>query len=209
MPHRYCYDGTNVLRNLRGLTDQNKLEKAERTLSNECGAQTLTGFTADVDGLKAIHKHLFHLIYEWAGVMRGEAVTLEGNTFTPGVHARSKNGVDFAPSSVCVQDLPGQLFRLRVQLDNAFATGVMTKTLWSEFTAKQIGYINYAHPFMEGNGRSMRRFIEESAALYGLKIRCFEISKADWRAHTAKAMNPAQTGSLASTLDKWSEVHLS
>lgn len=64
----YTYPGTDTLRNRLGITDDKTLTEAERRLTQARGAEAarLT-FPATADGYRALHKHLFQDLYEWAG----------------------------------------------------------------------------------------------------------------------------------------------
>ena len=106
-------------------------------------------------------------MYEWAGKTRGETVTIDGETFKPEDHIVSKGSTQFGPASLSDHGLPSELAKHRVTLDGLHKSGTLTKEKWAELTADQVGMVNHAHPFREGNGRTMRRFIELSAERYG------------------------------------------
>ena len=127
----------------------------------------VVGFTPDMAGLKATHKHLFGQMYEWAGQTRGESVTIDGETFKPDDHILSKGGTQFGPASLSEQGLPNELAKHRTTLDALHKGGTLTQEKWAELTADQVGMVNHAHPFREGSGRTMRRYIELSAERYG------------------------------------------
>ncbi len=59
-----------VLRNKQGITDAAQLQQIEATAVSfrllELSAHPLPG-RFDLDHLKAIHHHIFHDIYDWAG----------------------------------------------------------------------------------------------------------------------------------------------
>lgn len=63
---------TGVLRNRLGIRDAETLEHAERYLVAKRMQQGLPpdANRLDVDGLKAIHRHLFRDVYDWAGDFR-------------------------------------------------------------------------------------------------------------------------------------------
>ena len=167
MPKRYVYPGTDVLKNRLGIRDLEKLQLFERVASIERSTEPIKGFTADIEGLKAVHKTLFQDVYEWAGKTRADEITIEGKTFTPDKHVLSKGAMTFGASYLSAHALPKELAHARERLDDFQNRGILTKVKWAEVTADQIGMINHAHPFREGNGRSMRRFIELSAERYG------------------------------------------
>lgn len=55
----YCYPGTQVLRNLYGLTDSDELERIERRLVADRFAEGTPDGSFDLAHLRAIHHHLF------------------------------------------------------------------------------------------------------------------------------------------------------
>lgn len=69
---KFHYLGTETLRNKFGLRDPHRLELAERYLSAVRAKQGLPGDArrVEVDGLRAIHHHLFQDVYDWAGNFR-------------------------------------------------------------------------------------------------------------------------------------------
>ena len=52
-------------------------------------------------------------------------------------------------------------------MDGLHKGGKLTEEKWAELTADQVGMVNHAHPFRDGSGRTMRRYIELSAERYG------------------------------------------
>lgn len=68
-PH--CYPGSTVLRNRLGLTDDQALDEAERTLS-EIAANKIDFDLPpyDLPYLQRIHQQLFADVYDWAGELR-------------------------------------------------------------------------------------------------------------------------------------------
>ncbi len=82
----YVYPGTDVLRNKPGLRD----EGAWRTFEYERSARRATQLVEkpipgkfDLDHLKAIHKHLFQHVYEWAGEIRTVNIRKDVIPFAP------------------------------------------------------------------------------------------------------------------------------
>src|SRR5580658_2175212 len=69
----YLYPGTNVLKNLRGLTDPGLLARFEARRTHrritELIDTPLTG-KFDIAHFKAIHRYIFQDVFEWAGEFR-------------------------------------------------------------------------------------------------------------------------------------------
>ena len=167
MPKRYLYPGTDTLKNRFGVKDATVANDLEYASYRQKQPKPVVGFTPDMAGLKATHRHLFGQMYEWAGKTRGETVTIDGETFKPADHILSKGGTQFGPASLSEQGLPNELARHRATLDGLHKGGKLTQEKWAELTADQVGMVNHAHPFRDGNGRTMRHYIGLSAERYG------------------------------------------
>lgn len=126
-----------ILQNKLGLTNEAELARAEEKLSKTRALELYdTGLldTFEVDtfkGLAAIHKCLFGDVYEFAGQMRTVNI--------------AKGNFRFAP-----------LMYLRVSLENI---DKMPQSSYDEIIEKYVE-MNIAHPFREGNGRSMRIWLD-------------------------------------------------
>lgn len=143
----YFWPGTTVLANKLGITDPDtlKVKEAARTTRREqelrAGTVDLPR-TFDADHLKALHKHLFQDVYEWAGQYR------EVNM--------SKDGVAFAA---------------RVDIDTylSHVATIAAEVLWNDLDAPDLAEqaarvystLNHAHPFREGNGRAGKLFVSQ------------------------------------------------
>ena len=63
----YVYPGTSVLKNRFGLRDPNALDRIERLHTGNRILEPFPRGSFDLTHLRAIHRHLFQDIYEWAG----------------------------------------------------------------------------------------------------------------------------------------------
>lgn len=137
-----------VLRNRFGITDAAQLQQIEATTVAlrllELGVQPLSG-SFDFDHLKAIHKHLFQDIYDWAGEVRQVDISKGTSRFAHFVYIASNATTLFA-----------QLAAER------FLMG-LAPHLFANRAAYFLGEINVLHPFREGNGRTQRIFITDLA----------------------------------------------
>ena len=66
----YVYPGTSILRNRLGITDPEFLDKQERSLVVLRVRRGVPRGNFDLTHLRAIHRHLFQDIYDWAGELR-------------------------------------------------------------------------------------------------------------------------------------------
>ncbi len=145
---KYCYPGTNVLKNKLDIKDRAKLEKLENALIvfkiYELRKKGITG-NFDFDHLLSIHRYLLFDLYDFAGELRTENI--------------AKDSFKFADTRFIEQEL----IKLFEELKNENYLSGLNK----EDLAKKLSYylaeLNVLHPFREGNGRVTREFIRQLA----------------------------------------------
>lgn len=126
-----------MLENKLGITDQIELAKAEEKLSKQSAKELFeTGAINNLEvgtfrGLSDIHRYLFGDIYSFAGLVRDVNI--------------AKGNFRFAP-----------VMYLKNALENIDS---MPELTYEEIIAKYVE-MNIAHPFREGNGRSMRIWLD-------------------------------------------------
>jgi cell filamentation protein len=126
-----------VLKNKLGITSQAELNKLEERISKAAARKLYdSGDISKIQagtfaGLKQIHKYLFGEIYDFAGEMREVNI--------------AKGDFHFAPLIYLEQSLE--------RIDK------MPQGAFDEIIEKYIA-MNIAHPFREGNGRSMRIWLD-------------------------------------------------
>ena len=131
---KYCYPGTNVLKNKLDIKDLDTLHEAERDYSAVRQAELVgQGVTGDFSfkHLCSIHKHLFSDVYSWTG-----------KTTT----------VDISKGTVfcLVQFIESQFDDLYRKLKKEnFLADITDKEEMSERLAYYLGEINMIHPFRE------------------------------------------------------------
>jgi len=140
----YCYPGSDVLRNLLNIHDEEQLHKAERELSEIAVSKfRLLPPPYDLSLLQHIHKSLFSDVYEWAGLLRTVNIQ-KGDTL------------------FCTAD------RIAPEAEKIFR--VMENAAWFEGASKAelivkvaetYGDLNVIHLFREGNGRAQRILFEQ------------------------------------------------
>ncbi len=136
-----------VLENKLGIKDKKKLEEAETLLL----ADTYTHFFEllkddevkfDLSLLFSIHKYFFHTLYSWAGKVRNVDI--------------SKDGMLFASVKYIDQTLQKFELLLKKKLPNSKDN---KDTISKKLTLIHNEY-NAIHPFREGNGRTIRLFLD-------------------------------------------------
>lgn len=160
--HPYCYPGTDVYRNKLDIRDVALLDTVER-LESLAGIETLSRrLPISVDGYKAIHHYIFQNIYEWAGEYR-----------------RVDTGRAGAP--FCRADF------IATEMDKRFAAIHAEKCLcdldeirFAERAAEHVGELNAIHPFLDGNGRTLRSFLDILAERAGHDLDLARIDAKQW-----------------------------
>ena len=142
----YVYPGTSVLRNRLGTTDPDYLDKQERALVALRMRRNVPHGAFDLAHLRAIHRHLFQDIYDWAGELRTVEISKGRQQF------QFRKFIETG-----MADVHGRLARSRF-LKGLSATG------FAEQAAVILGDINYIHPFREGNGRTQLQYLKQLAA---------------------------------------------
>ncbi|MCL2850598.1 MAG: Fic family protein [Micrococcales bacterium] len=135
-----------TLRNLFGERDAQVLKRLEYVHTAKRQSELLAGdvdvgLAFDAAHVRAVHRHLFQDVYEWAGQYRTVAIT-KG---TPGGFAETAE----------IDRYLADVHRLTCQ------------TVWAglgrdelaERAAEVFAYLNHAHPFREGNGRTSKVFL--------------------------------------------------
>lgn len=120
--------------------------------------------TYDLNHLRAIHRHLFQDVYEWAGEIRDVRIKKsDDNEF-----ARPRRGE--------IHALVGQV--------HEFITSVDWQTIdrrrFVNSIATTFAFLNQAHPFREGNGRTGQAFLRHVAAQSPFQLDYSEISRDLW-----------------------------
>jgi cell filamentation protein len=120
--------------------------------------------TFDAQHVKAIHEHLFQDVYEWAGEYRDVPI-YKG---TP---------VGFADvGSGQVDQYLGDVHRLV----EATPWARLNRDEFGERAAEVFAYLNQAHPFREGNGRTSKVFMEHVAELSSFTLDYDRVSPQQW-----------------------------
>lgn len=146
------YPGTEVLRNKLDIRDPAVLESAERRLVEQRISEGCPTGNFDLPHLQAIHRHLFQDVLEWAGQVRGVAISKAQSSF---MHPERIVGA--------MEDVHRRI------VDADFFQGTDPEA-FSDGAAKIIGDINYVHPFREGNGRTQLQYLKQLAEQAGHEI---------------------------------------
>jgi cell filamentation protein len=159
-----------TLKNKLGAINHEELEAAEtdfvacRLLQIQNGRGPRGNF--DAERLKAIHRHLFQDVYEWAGHTRDERVALSDGTIATEPVLRKLDGKPFMDGPLIAEGLERIARRL---VDKDYLRG-LTRKEFANHAADVMVDLNAVHPFREGNGRTQRVFMEALAHEAGHKL---------------------------------------
>lgn len=165
----YIYPGTGVLRNLRNRREAEQLNRFEALAAVrrliELEHRPLQG-NFDAAHLRAIHRHIFQDVFEWAGQYRTLDIARGGQFYFAYV----------SRIQPCLDELFAKLKSERYLKD-------ADEAAFLKRLAYYFGELNAVHPFREGNGRTQREFIREVALQSGRRLH--------WRNVTREAVYAA------------------
>jgi cell filamentation protein len=189
----YFNRGTDVLRNIPGLRNRDRLAAFE-TLNT---ARRIYELLRDpVSGrfgashLKAIHKRVFQDVFSWAGEFR---TTLLGKAEHPG-----KPPAWFTPPHL----LEREAERIFESLNRADLLRALPRVEFARQAARLLAEINKLHPFREGNGRTQRLFMDALARQAGQMLYFDVVS----RERMIQASIEANNGSLGMMTRMFDEI---
>ncbi|WP_313024847.1 putative adenosine monophosphate-protein transferase Fic [Pseudomonas lopnurensis] len=159
----YCIPGTSILSNRLGLTSDEALTEAERSLSaiaaNEIDFEPPP---YNLSYLCGIHRQLFRDIYHWAGELRTVDIS---------------KGMTHFCNVLRIEPEANKLFR------------ILADTNWFERLSRRelvaaaatlFGDLNMIHPFREGNGRAQRILFEHIVINAGYEISWWAVEEGEW-----------------------------
>jgi len=120
----------------------------------------------DAAHLKAIHRHLFQDVYEWAGRTRDEKVRLSDGTVATEPVLRKLDGKPFLRG----RRIANAHNRIAATIRNVNYLRGLPRAEFAYRAADILVGINAAHPFREANGRTQRAFIRALAPQAGHAI---------------------------------------
>ena len=152
---KYCYPGTDVLKNKMDYQDHDQLKSFETVMTAvriaELQKKPIVG-KFDLKHLQEIHKYIFQDVYPFAGKLREENI--------------AKGSFQFAHASF-LKDQATELFK---QLKGENRLSGLKIDEFSSRAAHYLAELNVLHPFREGNGRSQREFIRCLALSNGYSL---------------------------------------
>ena len=166
-------DNNGVLENKLGITDADELRELEYALTEEKINGILSkGSFGNIQGYglerqQAIHQYLFEGIYEWAGKVRT---------------VPSSKGM--GGGLVSIFSNPDEIRQVWDLLEQKTARFARAENLSFDQKLEELADIfiqaNHAHPFPEGNGRSLQVFMHQLAAEQGIRLDYTKNNKDEW-----------------------------
>jgi cell filamentation protein, protein adenylyltransferase len=170
----YVDPRTGVLRNRLGIADGAELARAEARLAAAAEvvlfSEQLKLGAYDMAHLRAVHRHLFGAVYDWAGDLRTVNMTKGDTVFAlvEWLEPQAHEIFDRLAGVRYLQDLPRERF--------------------IEGASQVLSDLNALHPFREGNGRTQRAFLRLLAADAGWDIVWSKIDRSENVAASVAAM---------------------
>jgi cell filamentation protein len=149
----YCYPLTTVLRNKLGFRTQAELDNHEALATASRFADPFPEGTFDIAHYRAIHKHLFHDVFDWAGEYRTVRIGKGGNMFCYPEYIESEMNSLF-------EKLGQQLLGEQLQ-----------RAEYAKRASLFLAELNAIHPFREGNGRAQLAYLTLLSAQVGHPLR--------------------------------------
>lgn len=159
----YCYEGSSVLINLLGISDDKELQDAELGLT-ELAALDIDFAPPpyNLDYLCNIHRKVFEDIYVWAGKIRSIDI--------------SKGDTRFCNCTRIVAEANKQFQTLA----NANYFEDDSREELVAHLAELYVELNMTHPFREGNGRAQRILFEHIVINCGYEFSLDNVEEDEW-----------------------------
>jgi cell filamentation protein len=171
----YKYPGSDVLRNKAELRDAQALKQFEYE-QTYFRAREVRGLPIpqrfDLKHLRALHKHLFQDVYDWAGELRTVEIGKGSSQFASPLYIESE-GRRMSAAIAAENNLRG-----------------LDKARFVQRLSHHYGDWNALHPFREGNGRVTREFLGQLArgAGYELDQELIENRHGQWNEAARRSM---------------------
>ncbi|RIK85488.1 MAG: cell division protein [Hyphomicrobiales bacterium] len=167
---KYCYPPDfTVLKNKLDLRNARDLAFFETEFVMQRIAEGVPAGNFDLAHLRAIHRHLFQDVYDWAGEIRTVEISKGGHQF------QFRRFIETGMADIH-RRLEGQQFLCRLSAED-FAVRA----------GEILGDVNYVHPFREGNGRVQLLYLEQLAQQAGHPLDLTRLERDEWMAASREA----------------------
>jgi cell filamentation protein len=165
----YAYSGTVVLKNKLAIRERDELDRVERLLVTQRARRGVASGHFDLDHLRAIHRHLFQDVYDWAGEIRKIELNKNGHQF------QFRRFIETGMSNI------------HKRLVDADILAGLSRDAFAKQAAGIVGDVNYVHPFRDGNGRTQLLYLEQLAEQAGHLLDLIRLDPARWLAASRRA----------------------
>jgi cell filamentation protein len=148
-PDPYCYPGTSVLKNRLDLRDQAQLDAFEALITAQRSEEPLPRGKLGYTHYRAIHRHLFQDVFDWAGRSRTVRIAKSGSMFCYPEH------------------IGGEMRKLFARIKTERFLRSLPALEFAQRAAHIVAELNAIHPFREGNGRTQLTYLTLLAARAG------------------------------------------
>ena len=179
----YLYPGSTVLRNRLGITDNDRFDYVERALVTQRVREGSPPGDFDLAHLRAIHRHLFQDVFEWAGDLRTVEIGKGGHRF------QFRRFIETG-----MADVHKRLERVD------FLRG-LSRAEFADAAGPIMGDVNYVHPFREGNGRTQLQYLEQLATQAGHLLDITRIDPEGWLA-ASRSSHDGDYGVMSAEISK-------
>ena len=181
MSDPYVYPGTDVLINNFDIRDAQELAFLEDLHAQMAYWSVPQSLELTPEGYSTLHKHIFGKLYPWAGEFRKVAISKPGAMF-------------------CLpQYIEPQMQKCMDAIDSDQALETREYKPFARSLAHHLSELDAIHPFREGNGRTMRVFIETLTHHRKIPFDTKHITRDAW-------MNASITSFRTGNIDKMTEL---
>jgi cell filamentation protein len=164
MDDPYWSPGTRVLRNKENIRDEHALNEFERRAARNRAETLPRHVPITADGFREIHRSIFQDVYEWAG--KDRTVDIAGH------------GTFFLSIELINDALKDRFAKINAE-DNL---RYLSPERFAARVAEHVCSLNAIHPFREGNGRTIRAFLQILALQAGHQIDLARVDPHAWNA---------------------------
>ena len=175
-----------ILKNVRGLTDHEKLDKLERAQAFKALSrleEVPVRGSFDKAHLQEIHRRIFESVYPWAGELRQ-------------INFSRAASYPFA----MVQFMQGNIDKTFAELASENHLKGLDAEAFAGRAGHYLGELNTLHAFREGNGRTQREFIRELAAEAGHHINWARVSREQMYEASSQSHNQGNNAGLTAVI---------
>ena len=181
--HPYCYPNTDIYRNRLDIRDSQQLERYER-LQTAMRLETIPkNFPITPHGYRRIHHYILQDVYDWAG---------EYHRIDTG-----REGAPFCRADYIAQEMEKRFAMIHAEND----LRNLTASQFAMRSAVHVSELNAIHPFLDGNGRTLRAFLEILATEAGHKIDIVRIDPEEWNRASIISFRQSNYSLMAKVID--------